>query len=61
MNTVTGKDLELGMVVIRLNDKGQKMTHQMIVYSDGPYYKNPLYKDDVFLLVSLPDSASDYD
>jgi hypothetical protein len=44
---VKGSELELGMTVQRLLN-GSPIHHPMIIFSDGPYYKNPLYIEDDF-------------
>lgn len=47
---VKGHELELGMKVQRLFE-GQPTQHPMIIFAEGPYYQNPLYRDDDFLLI----------
>lgn len=51
---VKGGELELGMKVQRLFE-GEAAQHPMIIFADGPYYKNPLYREDDFEVLS--DSA----
>jgi hypothetical protein len=47
---IKGSELELGMRVQRF-DNGIEMSHPMIVYADGVYFENPLYKDDDFKVI----------
>lgn len=51
---VKGHELQLGMKVQRLY-KGKAAQHPMIIYADGPYFQNPLYRDEEFLLIKTKD------
>jgi len=50
-DTIKGSEIKLGMTVQRINEKGQKMSHPLFVYTDCPYYRNSLYSNDDFIVI----------
>lgn len=55
-DTIVGSDLQVGMVVRRYVSGKYLDDTAMIVYRNGPYYKNTLYSYDLFLVVSNDNS-----
>lgn len=56
---INGSELKLGMVVKRVIDGKYVSDMEMIVYADGPYYNNSLYKDDLFLVYNYREVYSE--
>lgn len=54
---IKGTDLRIGMTVQRFSN-GVEMSHPMIVYASGPYYRNPLYADEDFKVIQHADIAT---
>ena len=52
---IKGKYLRVGMRVRRCVSGKYLDSQTMIVYIDGPYFNNPLYADDVFLVDGIND------
>jgi hypothetical protein len=52
---IKGKDLVVGMKVRRYVSGKYLDSQSMIVYSEGPYFNNPLYAEDFFQVDDLDD------
>ena len=47
---IKGRSLKVGMRVRRYVSGKHLDDQSIVVYMDGPYYNNPLYADDVFIV-----------